>query len=210
MVRVIDFNAPENNEFLIVSQLWIMGSSGNRRPDILLYINGLPLIFIELKRSDKPLENAYQDNLLRYRDVIPQLFVPNVACILSNGSEAKIGAYNASFQFFKDWYRAAEPKDLPQSWNKQQVQAQKAGLAHLVRSFCNRNTLIDYIENFILYEKDHHRKIIAQNHQFLGVNNALAAYHSNQGTPKIGTFWHTQGSGKSYSMVFFTEKLRRK
>ncbi|MCU0392272.1 MAG: HsdR family type I site-specific deoxyribonuclease [Thermoflexibacter sp.] len=210
-VHFIDFQYPHRNDFVVVSQLWIESAVGQpRRPDLLVYINGMSLIFIELKRSDKPLQNAYNDNLVRYRDVIRQLFVPNIACVLSNGAESKIGAYNAGFKFFKDWFRKEEDKDSKESkLNKRQIAASNTSLDYLARSFCEKNTLIDFIENFVLYEKDKQIKILAQNHQFLGVNNALQAYEKADKN-KIGTFWHTQGSGKSYSMIFFTEKLRRK
>ncbi len=211
-VRLIDYQNPADNDFLLISQCWIEGILGDRRPDLLIFINGMPLIFIELKRSDKPLRHAYEDNLMRYRDVIPQLFIPNVACILSNGAEAKMGAFNASFTYFKDWFRNEEDKDTKNVPNKQRIKSQQTALEYLVRSFCQKETLIDFIENFVLFERDKQAKIIAQNHQYLGVNNTIEAFEkariSTEGT--IGTFWHTQGSGKSYSMVFFTEKLRRK
>ena len=213
-VRVLDFNHPDQNEFVVVSQLWIESETGaERRPDLLLYINGLPLIFIELKRSDKPLQNAYDDNLVRYRDLIRQLFVPNVACVLSNGAEAKVGAYNAKFRFFKDWLRVVEDKDNAAPLSKKTIQANDKSLEHLLLSFCPKATLLDYIENFVLYKTEFELKIVAQNHQFLGVNNALRAYEARKDHPTengLGTFWHTQGSGKSLSIVFFTEKLRRK
>lgn len=206
-IRVLDFNNPLNNHFLLVSQLWIEGKSGNRRPDLLIYINGIPFVFIELKRSDKLLIEAHNDNLVRYRDVIPQLFVPNVACILSNGAESKVGAFNAGFAHFGDWFRASEDKE---QLNKKQTQAQQTSLYSLIRSFCKKEVLIDYIENFVLYDSANQVKILAKNHQYLGVNNLLKSYETNKDTNKLGTFWHTQGSGKSYSIVFFTEKLKRK
>jgi type I restriction enzyme, R subunit len=175
---------------------------------------------------------------LRYRDVIKQLFVPNVACVLSNGSEAVVGSYNSGFKFFKAWYRSEEHKDNATQPSIKQLKSDKttpATLRQLILSFCKKATLIDFIENFVLYERATGTKIIAQNHQYLGVNNALGAYEQTLESPiedtnilrsdteldadfvayeqqrnQIGTFFHTQGSGKSYSMVFFAEKLRRK
>lgn len=210
-LRLLDYQDPQQNDFVVVSQLWIESPSGplERRPDLLIYINGMPLVFIELKRSDKELRLAYDDNLLRYRDRIPQLFIPNVACVLSNGAEAKIGAYCAGYSHFFDWLRTEEAKDNPNQPSKQQIRAQKAGLDYLIRSFLKKETLLDYIEHFVLYNTKQRVKVIAKNHQYIGVNNAIAAYEANRNTNKIGTFWHTQGSGKSFSMVFFTEKLRR-
>jgi type I restriction enzyme, R subunit len=214
-VRILDFQRAENNDFLLVSQLWIESETirAERRPDLLVFINGLPLVFVELKRPDKPLEEAYDDNLMRYRDRIPQLFVPNVACVLSNGAEAKVGAYNAKYKFFKDWLRTIEDKDAVQPLNKKQAKASEKSLEFLIGSFFRKETLLDYIENFVLYEKERETKIVAQNHQFLGVNNALKSYEEKKGDAQangLGTFWHTQGSGKSFSILFFTEKLRRK
>jgi type I restriction enzyme, R subunit len=113
-VRVIDFNdfSPSGqNEFLAVSQLWIKGERTYRRPDILLYFNGLPLVFIELKNSNVKLQTAFDDNLNSYKRDIPQLFHTNAFCILSNALETKIGSYSATWEYFFHWLRVEDEKE---------------------------------------------------------------------------------------------------
>ena len=113
-VRVIDFNDPSptgRNEFLAVSQLWIRGKIGFRRPDILLYINGLPLVFIELKNSNISVKNAFDDNLKNYQRDIPQLFYTNAVCILSNALETKVGSFTATWDYFFNWLRVEDEKE---------------------------------------------------------------------------------------------------
>ena len=102
-VKVIDFNEPDNNDFFLASQFWITGEMYKRRADLVGFVNGLPLIFIELKAVHKKLENAFKDNLTDYKDTIPQIFWYNAAIILSNGSESRIGTISADFEHFSEW-----------------------------------------------------------------------------------------------------------
>ncbi len=203
-VRVIDFTpGSSGNRFLAVSQLWIKGEQKYRRPDILLYINGIPLVFIELKNSNVKLRSAFDDNLTTYRSEIPQLFLFNALCILSNAIETKIGSFNSPWEFFFKWLRTENEKEkVDQEKIKQEGTSAEAAIAGL----CAPARLLDYIENFIIYHKAT-QKIIAQNHQFIGVNNAFDAFKErNSKNGKLGGFWHTQGSGKSFSMIFYVRK----
>ena len=206
-VRVIDFNDPGQNRYLAVSQLWIKGEQRYRRPDIVLYVNGIPLVFIELKNSNVKLKTAFDDNLTRYKHDIPQLFLTNAFCILSNGIETRVGSFTAGWEFFFNWLRATDEKEKV---NRKEVQRQGTSLEIAVASLCARDRLLDYLENFILYYQES-RKIIAQNHQFIGVNKAYNAFlNRKEKAGKLGVFWHTQGAGKSFSMIFYARKIFRK
>jgi type I restriction enzyme R subunit len=216
IVKVIDFNETKNNDYLVVSQLWIQGQFLRRRPDLIVFINGIPIIFIELKNSNIALRNAYEDNLTNYRKDIPLLFHHNAICILSNGLETKVGSFNSGYEHFFPWLRPENEKQVP---DKVRIQENGVSLDYAVLGICEKNRLLDYVENFIFFYKDV-VKIAAKNHQFLGVNNAIANFslrlkHDLEGTDKenkgkLGVFWHTQGSGKSYSMIFFARKVFRK
>lgn len=202
-VRVIDWNDPENNDFFLASQFWITSPSGiyKKRPDLIGFVNGLPLIFIELKKSHGKIEHAYKHNLKDYKSTIPQVFWYNALVILSNGSQAKVGSVTAGWEHFADWKRI-------NSEGEQGV----ISLETLIRGTCGKKQLIDLVENFTLFEEARGglMKVTAKNHQFLGVNNAvdaLAKIQHNQG--RLGVFWHTQGSGKSFSMAFFSQKVLR-
>lgn len=213
-VRVIDFKDESKNDYLVTSQLWIRGDL-RLRPDLIVFINGLPLLFIELKNSNVPVRNAYDDNLTRYRKQIPLLFRYNALCMLSNGVETKIGAFNAGYEFFFNWLRPENEKQVP---DKKRIKDYGVSLDYAVLGLCEKKRLLDYLENFIFYYNDT-EKIAAKNHQFLGVNNAIENFglrlqHDAEGTDtankgKLGVFWHTQGSGKSFSMIFFTRKIFR-
>ena len=203
-VSIIDWNDPENNDFFLASQFWVTSPSGiyKKRPDLIGFVNGLPLIFIELKKSHGKIEHAYKHNLKDYKTTIPQVFWYNALVILSNGSQAKVGSMTAGLEHFADWKRI-------NSEGEQGV----ISLETLIRGTCGKQQLIDLAEHFILFEesKGGLAKITAKNHQFLGVNNAvdaLAQIQENQG--RLGVFWHTQGSGKSFSMAFFSQKVLRK
>ncbi len=215
-VKVIDFNDKTKNDYLVVSQLWIQGQFIRRRPDLIVFVNGLPIIFIELKNSNIPLQNAYSDNLVNYRKDIPLLFHYNAICILSNGLETKVGSYNSGFEHFFYWLRAEKENEEP---DIKRIKQYGVSLDYAILGLCEKQRLLDYVENFILYYNDV-VKIAAKNHQFLGVNNAVSNFsnrleHDASGTDtenkgKLGVFWHTQGSGKSYSMIFFARKVFRK
>jgi type I restriction enzyme R subunit len=201
-IKLVDWTEPGNNDFLLASQFWISGDYGKKRADLVGFVNGIPLIFIELKASHKKLELAYQKNLSDYKDTIPQVFWFNGFIILSNGSKAKIGSMTAGFEHFAEWKKIDEEKEPG-----------IISLETMIRGTCDHRKLLDLVENFTLFDerKGDLNKLIAKNHQFLGVNNAIAAVQeikANKG--KLGVFWHTQGSGKSYSMVFFSQKVLRK
>ena len=206
-VKIIDFNNPAANQFLAVSQLWILGERGYRRPDILLYINGLPLVFIELKNSNVNLRCAYDDNLTNYKAEIPQLFLTNALCVFSNAIETRVGSLTAEWEHFFHWLR---PEDEKEKIRREQIAAQGTSAERFLAGLCPKDRLLDYIENFILYHKET-QKIIAQNHQFIGVNKAFDTFLGRAGLDgRLGVFWHTQGSGKSFSMIFYVRKILRK
>lgn len=206
-LRIIDFEHPEANDFLVVTQIWIQGTHRFRRPDILIYINGLPLVFMELKNSNVPLSTAYHQNLVDYQRDIPALFLYNVFCVLSNAMETKIGSFKAGWEHFLPWLRV---RDETEKINCQSIEQEGTSLQRLLTSLFPKEKLLDYIENFILYD-GHNRKIIAHNHQFMGVNKAIVSFAQRMGKQgKLGVFWHTQGSGKSFSMIFLCRKIMRK
>lgn len=201
-VRVLDWDKPTENDFLLVSQFWVTGNIYTKRPDLLGFVNGLPLVFIELKASHRQLEHAYQDNLRDYKETIPHLFWYNALIILSNGSATRLGSLSAEWEHFNEWKRI-----------NSEGERGVISLDTVLRGVCEKSRLLDILENFILYAegKDGLGKLVPMNHQFLGVNNAFQAVQDirkNQG--KLGVFWHTQGSGKSYSMIYFAQKVQRK
>ena len=198
---VIDFQNPENNHFLAIKELKIHGDLYRRRTDIVGFVNGLPLLFVELKKNTVDVRDAYTHNYTDYLDTIPHLFYYNAFLILSNGTEAKVGTLGSKYEFFHEWKRLSE-----------QDQGSVA-LETMLRGICKKENFLDLLENFILYDHSggHTAKILARNHQYLGVNEAVKAYEGRKlNNGKLGVFWHTQGSGKSYSMVFLAQKIRRK
>lgn len=210
-VRVIDFEQPApaagRNEYLAVSQLWVRGEKGYRRPDVLLYVNGLPLVFVELKNSNVKLKAAYDDNLTNYKAEIPQLFAANALCLLSNGIDTKVGSLTAEWEHFFAWLRVDDEKEVI---DRAQLADSALSLERAVLGLLTPARLLDYVENFIVFHRETN-KVVAQNHQFIGVNNAFEVFTRRQAVGgKLGVFWHTQGSGKSFSMVFYTRKVFRK
>ncbi|EKD28229.1 MAG: hypothetical protein ACD_79C00376G0001, partial [uncultured bacterium] len=206
-VKVIDFTNPEANDFCAVTQLWIKGDRYLRRPDILIYINGLPLVFIELKNSNVKIQNAYDDNLINYKHDIPLLFNYNAFCVLSNALETKVGSFTSGYEFFFNWLRA---DDETEKVDRKTIENEGVSLERLIHGLLPKERLLDYIENFILFHKES-AKIIAQNHQFIGVNKAIESFKNREERKgKLGVFWHTQGSGKSFSMIFLTRKIFHK
>jgi type I restriction enzyme R subunit len=200
-VRVIDWREPDNNDFLLASQVWIAGDMYRRRADLVGFVNGVPLVFIELKATHRHLKNAYTDNLRDYKNAIPQVFIPNAFIRPSNGSGTRIGSVSAEWEHFFEWKRINDEGETG-----------VVSLDTALRGLCKKERLLDYIENFVLFEEARGGLIkkIAKNHQYLGVNRALNNVEllgEHQG--RLGVFWHTQGSGKSLSMVFFTEKVLR-
>lgn len=211
-LKVFDFDNVERNNFLAVRQLWIQGKSNReRRPDIIGFVNGIPLLFIELKAAHRKLENAYNDNFTDYKDVIPKLFYYNAFVVLSNGIESRIGSITGKYQHFHEWKRITEEDEGI------------VALDRIIIGVCEKSRFLDLFENFILFDDSLGKvvKLIARNHQFIGVNKAIDNIKAKeelyrQGKisleekQKLGVFWHTQGSGKSYSMVFFCQKIHHK
>ena len=205
-VKLIDFDNPENNTFTAVSQMWIEGRFNWRRPDVIIFVNGLPLVFVELKNSDVKVEEAYNRNLKSYLKDVPNLFAFNQICVLSNGLETRLGAFSATYDYFFEWLKASENEKI----DRKAISEDGVSLSYFADGLLPKANLIDYIENFILFENQS-IKIIAKNHQYLGVNNLIESVKDRKALAgKLGVFWHTQGSGKSYSMVMFTRKVKRK
>lgn len=200
-LRVFDFESPERNHFLAVRELWVRGDLYRRRADIVGFVNGIPLLFIECKNVHKNLETAYRKNLSDYKDTIPHLFHHNAVVILGNGVHAKTGSVSAPYEHFHEWKRLAEGEPGV------------VDMETLLKGVCEKRNFMDLFENFIAFDESSGKleKVLARNHQYLGVNLAIAAVGGRKDrNGKLGVFWHTQGSGKSYSMVFFTKKVHRK
>ena len=200
-LRIFDFDTPENNHFLCVRELWIKGDLYRRRADIIGFVNGLPLLFIECKNIHRDLKAAYNGNYSDYRDTIPHIFHHNAIVMFGNGEKAKLGSITSEWDHFHEWKRLSEEEPGV------------VDMETLLKGVCNKRNFMDIIENFILFDdtSGDTKKILARNHQFLGVNRAIEAVRDrNVRQGKLGVFWHTQGAGKSYSMVLFTRKIHRK
>ena len=202
-LRVVDWEHPENNDFLLVSQFSVVGSLYTCRPDLVGFVNGLPWVVIELKKPGVPARAAFDENLTHYKQQIPALFWSNALLIASNGTDSRVGSLTA------DWGRWVEWKRI-----EREDEARCVSLEVMLRGTCDRSRLLDLVENFTLFSE--HKtglvKVIGQNHQFLGVNNAIASMIDARqlGHGRGGVFWQTQGSAKSFSMVFFAQKVLRK
>ena len=197
---VYNFAEPENNHFLAVQEMKIHGELYRRRTDIVGFVNGIPLLFVELKKQNVDVKNAYDCNYTDYLSTIPQLFHFNAFLMLSNGLEAKVGTMGSKYEFFHEWKRLKEDE------------VGAVDLETMLLGICNKQNFIDLFENFILFDHSGGKcaKIFARNHQYLGVNEAVESYKARKlKNGKLGVFWHTQGSGKSYSMVFLAQKIRR-
>ena len=205
--RLLSYNDALSNTFTVASQMWIKGETHWRRPDLIIFINGFPLVFIELKNSNIPVKNAYDINLKNYLKDIPYLFNYNQICVLSNGMETRLGSFAAGYEFFFEWLKVENEKENP---DRKAIRENCTSLEYFIAGLCEPKNLLDYIENFILYDR-RRTKIIAKNHQFFGVNNAYNAFLRREELKgKLGVFWHTQGSGKSYSMVMLARKIKHK
>ena len=202
-LRVVDWDQPKENDWLAVTQFKVKGDLYDCRPDLVGFVNGLPLVVIEFKQPGVSARVAFEDNLTHYKTAIPQLFWSNAFLIASNGTASRIGSLSADWERFFEWKRIAS-EDEPR----------RVSLEVLLRGTCQPQRLLDYVENFTLFteSKGGLVKIIAQNHQVLGVNNAIAATLEarRRGHGRAGVFWQTQGSGKSYSMGFYSQKIQRK
>ena len=201
-VRYFDFDNPANNHFLTVTQLWVAGEMYTRRPDVIVFVNGIPLLLMELKASHKNLIDAHRDNIRDYKDTIPKLFWYNMGVIISNGIENKFGSFTAPFEFFNEWKKVNDEKDKS-----------KKDLKTIIHGVCDKTRLLDIFENYILFEeaRGEVRKIVPRYFQYYGVNRGFENVRNRKELKgKLGVFWHTQGSGKSYSMVWLSQKVLRK
>jgi type I restriction enzyme R subunit len=223
-VQLVNFNDPEQNDFLVVNQFIIIEGNNNKRPDLILFVNGLPLVLFELKNAvdeNATLLSAYKQ-VQTYKDTIPSLFTFNTLCILSDGADAKAGSLSAGFSRYMAWKT---------SDGIEEASALVSQLEVLVKGLLNTATILDYIRHFIVFEES--KKVdlpdeaeakagskgittiqtvkkVAAYHQYYAVNKALESVKkasSLNGDRKGGVVWHTQGSGKSLSMVFFAGKL---
>ncbi|BDD13117.1 DEAD/DEAH box helicase (plasmid) [Fulvitalea axinellae] len=200
-LRVFDFGDYGNNHFLAVRQFEVQGELYLRRPDIVGFVNGLPLALFELKAHDTALRQAYSGNLKDYKDTIPELFHANAFIILSNGTESRVGTLTSPYKYFLEWKRISEEEEG------------KVSLDTMLRGTCAPERFMDIFENFLLFDssKGEVSKLMAKNHQYLGVNRVLENIRRIEDLEgNLGVYWHTQGSGKSYSMVFLCEKAHRK
>ncbi len=200
-VRLVDWRNPGANHFLLASQLRVQGTLYMRRPDLVGFVNGIPLLLIECKAPHKPVAEAYDDNLRDYRDTIPHLFPFLGAAVLTNGITALIGATHAPFGAFAAWKRLVE--EGPES----------EAPDTLLRGTCAPARLLDLVENLTLFEEEREAELVrklARYHQALAVERVLAEVRDlGAAAGRLGVVWHTQGSGKSLSMVFLTEKVLR-
>ena len=200
-LRVFDYAEPANNHFLCVRELWVQGDLYRRRADIIGFVNGLPLLFVECKNIHKNLKTAFEKNFSDYKDTIPHLFHYNAIVMFGNGEQAKIGSITAKWEYFHEWKRLAEEEPGV------------VDMETLLKGVCDKRNFMDLVENFLLFDESsgEPKKILARNHQFLGVNLAIESVRKRQERlGKLGVFWHTQGAGKSYSIVMFTRKVHRK
>ncbi len=201
-VKFFDFETPDNNNFLCVSQFWVVGEMHTRRPDVVLFVNGIPLMLLELKASHKSLVDAYRDNIRDYKDTIPQLFWYNCGIVISNGIENKFGSLTSPFEYFNEWKKVASEDDPA-----------KTDLPTIISGICDKNRMLDIFENFILFDESlgEIKKIVPRYFQFYGVNRAFdRVLKRRELDGKLGVFWHTQGSGKSFAMVYLSQKVFRK
>jgi type I restriction enzyme R subunit len=214
-VALIDFEHPANNQFLVVNQYTIIENNQNKRPDVLLFVNGLPLVVIELKNAaseNADIKSAYQQ-IQTYKAIIPSLFTYNAICILSDGLECKAGSVSADLSRYMTWKTADGIKEASRF---------KPQLETLLKGMLQPATLLDLVRNFIVFEKSKKEdaktgliqiqtvKKLAAYHQFYAVNKAVHSTvnaSSENGDKRGGVVWHTQGSGKSLSMVFYSGKL---
>jgi len=181
VVRVVEWDDPAQNDFLLCSQFWVTGEMHTRRADLVGFVNGLPLLFIELKAAHRRLETAFTGNLRDYKDTIPQLFWPNALIILSNGSQSRVGSVTAGWEHFAEWKKVGSEDE-----------AGRVSLETMLRGVCDPARFLDLVENFCLFQEVPGGliKLTAKNHQYLGVNNALAAlpnaaFLAFTGTPLI-------------------------
>lgn len=202
LLRYLDLADPAANDLLAVQQMWVKGSLHSRRLDVALFVNGIPLVLMEFKHPNEDVKKGFDDNITDNRDTIPQLFVPNLFVLVSNGSKAKVGSTYSPWDFFGDW-KVTDAKGA----------RGKIALETALRGTCDPAVLLDLFENFVAYMERPGGliKVIARSHQYYGVNAAIENLHRARAAQdkRLGVFWHTQGSGKSLSMLWFTQKVLR-
>ncbi len=208
-VWLIDFANPENNEFIAINQFTVIENHNNKRPDIVLFANGLPLVVIELKNAiDENADvRAAFNQLQTYKQLIPSLFTYNAFLIVSDGWFAKGGTLSSDYSRFMEW-KTADGVNIVDTQTQPEMEP-------MIKGLLNKKTLLDVVRHFIVYEKTKEKTIkkIAAYHQYYAVNKAIAktieATTTNEEDKKgrAGVVWHTQGSGKSLSMVFYSGKL---
>ena len=204
-IYIVDFENPENNEFLAVNQFTVVEGNQNKRPDIILFVNGLPLVVIELKNAvdeNANLKSAF-NQLQTYKQTIPSLFTYTSLLIISDGWDARCGTITSDYGRFMTW------KTKDGQTTADHLQPQMEVMFH---GMLNKHTLLDLIRQFIVFEKSDSKtlKKVAAYHQYYAVNKALESTvtaSGSNGDRRGGVIWHTQGSGKSLSMVFFSGKL---
>jgi len=204
-VWLIDYENPSNNEYLVVNQFTIIENNVNKRPDIILFINGLPLVVIELKNAvdENATINSAFNQLQTYKQAIPSLFLYNALLIVSDGWDALYGSLTSPKQFFVPW-KSIDGKMVADE-NMPQMEV-------MVKGMLNKQVLPDLIRHYILFHKNKEEiiKIVPRYHQYFAVNKAVETTRKAtaiDGDQRAGVIWHTQGSGKSLSMVFYAGKL---
>ncbi len=203
IVHIIDWDTPTNNNFVAVADLWVTGTMGKRCLDLVLFVNGLPFVLLGIQ--DRALELIHAQITRELCSQLPTFFWYNAFIVITNGFESRMGSFTSPWENCFQWKRVADENE-PASTT----------LETLLRGVCQRARLLDLVENFTLFdEAGGLKKLVARNHQYLGVNRAIAALRAREELPpeeqndRLGVFWHTQGSGKSYSMIFFVRKAQR-
>ncbi|HCX89022.1 MAG: DEAD/DEAH box helicase [Deltaproteobacteria bacterium CG12_big_fil_rev_8_21_14_0_65_43_10] len=220
-VWLVDFQNPENNSCFAINQYTVQERNQNKRPDVILFINGLPLVVIELKNPADELATIRKafDQIQTYKAIIPSLFFYNAFCVISDGLEAKAGTISSAFSRFQAW---KNPSPSHKAGGREEWAHHDVPLQALIKGMLNKTTLLDLIRNFIVFEKEKKIDIktgltqsetikkIGAYHQYHAVNKAVESTRlaiAEKGNRKAGVIWHTQGSGKSISMVFYAGKL---
>ncbi len=201
---LFDFDSPDNNDWLVVNQFTVINGKYNRRPDLIIFVNGIPIAVVELKNPEDEsatIKSAW-NQLQTYKSQIPALFETNELLVISDGTAAKLGSLTAGFERFGPWRTIDGSEVAPDATPKLEV---------LIKGLFQKERLLDYSRHFVLWEtEDGFIKKIAGYHQFHAANKAVAQTiraSSAGGDKRIGVIWHTQGSGKSISMVFYAGKL---
>jgi type I restriction enzyme R subunit len=205
-IWLIDFQNPENNEFIAVNQFTIIENRNNKRPDLIVFVNGLPLVVFEIKNGTDETTNLQQayNQLQTYKQLIPSLFNYNALLVITDGFSAHAGTVSSDFTRFMQW------KSI--SGTQVEITNTTTGMDVLIRGMLNKRTILDLIRHFIVFEKTKEKTIkkVAAYHQYFAVNKALEKTITAtlpEGDKRAGVIWHTQGSGKSLSMVFYTGKM---